>query len=238
MTAPQAETPQLPTRYDVERAAEASMLPKCERDIVFALARRMDQGTTLIPGRFSPSLRGLAASTGWSKRHIQRGLNNLESLMIVSRLRPAVADARRKHARTKYSVNLERLYLAARELGTPRPEQAGDTTSTPLGTLRPVAGDSTSRGLGTEGHEARDSTSHSQTLPVQDQDTSDPELDMVIKVLRDRTGREVTEDWAAQVRGLILARPGAKGQRRLGYIRRVLIQDRDIDRWLPPEEQP
>lgn len=239
MTAPRPDqAPQLPTRYDVEWAAEASVLGKCARDVVFALCRRMEQGSTIIPGRYSPSLRGLAAATGWSKRHVQRALNTLEALQVVSRLRPTLVDARRKHARTHYVVNLERLRSLERGLGTQGPQEGRDSTSPPLGTVRPMAGDSTTPGHGTGGREARDTVAHSQISPERADLRSDPEIDMVIKTLRDRTGKTVSEEWAARTRDLILARPGSASQRPLGYIRRVLMLDKQPDRWLPTYTPP
>jgi hypothetical protein len=195
----------------------------------------MQQGTTLIPGQRSPSLSKMARASGWSKRHLQRGLTALEQAGLIIRHRPTKHDARVNHARTRYTVVYERL----RELGTQRLQEAGDTASQPLGTQRPAAGDTMARGLGTARPEARDTTAQrGQNAETQPDAETDHELDLITGVLKTRTGVTVTADWAARTRDLILARPGAAGQSRTAYIRRALVADPRPDRWLPTPQPP
>jgi hypothetical protein len=51
-----------------------------------------------------------------------------------------------------------------------------------------------------------------------------------------RTGQTISEGQAAAIRTLILARPGAQGQRPMAYIRRVLTLDtrQNPEKWLEP----
>lgn len=230
MTAPRADGPaNLPDRFDVERAAEESDLTKCERDIVFCLARRMDIGTTVIPRKFSPSLTRLAAVTGWSRRQIQRSLAVLERREVITRIRPAVVDARRKHARTVYTVHYDRLTAI----------RARDKETSGLGTPRPVPRDKESPELGTDRPEARDTVAPSQISPDHPDHSPDPAIAVVIRTLEARTAKTVSEEWAEKTRDLILARPGApSGRRAVGYIRRVLMTDTNPGRWLPTPQPP
>jgi len=220
---------QLPTRYDVEWAAERSPLPTVARDVLYALARRMQQGSTLIMPQHMPSLSSLAKSAGWSKRHVQRALDYLEKLGIVSRRRPSKHKARTEHARTMYTVHYPRLA----ELGTGSPKEAMDAQSLGLGPVRRKPRDTSAPDLGTGSPEARDTEAHGQNVSVHT-DQSDPETVFIRQHLQDRTGRDVGEAQAAEIRALILARPGAQDQRPMAYIRRTLITDKNPGRWLEP----
>jgi hypothetical protein len=220
-------------RYDVERMVETSGLPTCSRDILFCLARRMDQGTIYIPGRFNPSLARISRVTGWSKRHIQRHLNRLEDTQLIIR-------TRNKGRRTLYAVN----WPALAELGTRSPENAEktrDAESPPLETARPDGRDTATPELGTSSRGTRDTAARSQTSQLSPDHGPDPEITMIRRLLEVRTGRAVSADWALATRDTILTADGAPrdpGPGRSNYIRRVIVREKDPGRWLPTPQPP
>lgn len=224
---------ELPDRFDVERAIEASGLPTCSRDILYLLARRMDQGSIIIPGRFSPSLFRMAKVSGWSKRHIQRHLDRLEKKRIIVR-------SRDKGRRTKYAV----VWPALAELGTQspgEPEKTGDTESSPLGTASPYTWDTGSPELGTRGRGTRDTVARSQISQDFPDPEPDPELAMIRGLLEARGRRAVTAEWAAATRDTVLAAPGAPtmpGPARSAYIRTVIVREPNPQKWLPTPQPP
>lgn len=225
--------PVLPGRFEIERAAERADMPTVAKDVIYALSRRMDAGGPVIPLRHMPSLTTLAAAAGWSRRHVERALNYLEMAGVVDRRRPSVADARTKHARTAYTVHHDPLV----KLGTGSPQNSKDAQSLGLGPPRRQPRDKVSPELGTGRRAARDTGAHVQTFP--DHQTSpDPRAAMVIRVLADRTGKTVSLEWAEKTAALILARPTAAGQPPERYIRRVLMLDKNIERWLPTPAPP
>lgn len=226
-----AHDEKIPDRYDVERAVEASDLPTCSRDILFALARRMDQGSILIPGRFNPSLYRMSEVSGWSKRHIQRHLNKLEKAQLIAR-------RRRKGTRTQYAINYPAL------LGTRRPEKApetGDTESPPIGTAGPDSGDTGSRQLGTRGRRTGDTTAPGQISQYSPAPDPDPEITMIRRLVEARTGKQISAEWAGATRDTILAAadaPAMPGPPRSAYIRKVIIREKQPGRWLPTPTPP
>lgn len=233
MTAPRPE-PKLPDRFDVERVTEKSPLPTPARDVLYALARRMQQGSTYIPLQHATiSLNKLAEISGWSKRQVQRALNYLEARAIITRRRPSLHDARTKQARTSYTVHYEQL----EKLGTGSPKEARDTQAYGLGPPRRKPRDTQARELGTEGPEARDSVAPNQTLSDKP-DQPDLETALIVSLLKVRTGQAVSDDQAAAIRQLLLARPGAEGEPPAAYIRRVLNTDPKPQRWLPNAQPP
>lgn len=221
----------LPDRFDVERAIEASDLPTCSRDVLFALARRMDQGSILIPGKFSPSLYRMSEVSGWSKRHIQRHLNRLEGAQLIAR-------RRRKGVRTQYAINYPAL------LGTRRPEKApetGDTESLPVGTPGPGTWDAAAPELGTSGQRTRDTTARSQTSQYEPDHDPDPEITMIRRLIEAKTKKLISAEWAAATRDTILAAadaPTMPGPPRSAYIRKVIIREKKPERWLPTQTPP
>lgn len=224
---------ELPDRFDVERAIEASKLPTCSRDILFLLARKMDQGGILIPGRFSPSLYRMASASGWSKRHIQRHLNRLERDRVIVR-------SRDKGRRTRYAV----VWPTLAELGTQSPddgEKTGDTASPPLGTTGPRGRDTVAPQLGTRSRGTRDTVARSQISQHVPDPEPDPEVAMIRGLLEAKTGRAVTEEWAAATRDTIVAAAGAPktpGAARSAYIRKVIVRDPQPQKWLPTPQPP
>jgi hypothetical protein len=223
------EPPPLPNRFDVERAAERSPLPTVCRDVLYVLARRMVKETTLIPLQHMPSLKTIARYSGWSKRHVQRGLDYLEVLGIVERRRPPPEKARKEHAVTAYTVR----YAELAGLGTGSPKTARDAQALGLGPVRRKPRAKASDDLGTGSPEARDTVAPIQ-ISSDHTDQTDLELVFIADVISGRTGRPVTEELAAQIRKVILARPGAQGQKTLTYIRRVLALESHPERWLTP----
>lgn len=111
-----------PTRYDIERAVGASDLPPVERHIVLALCTYMDQGSTLIPAQYTPSLTRLAEVTGWNRRTIRRHIKALAKAGWLGL-------ARVPGKRYRYAVTC------------PQPDPARDTEPSELGTGSPAARD-------------------------------------------------------------------------------------------------
>jgi hypothetical protein len=218
----------LPDRFDVERAVEKSDLAPIGRHIILVLCGRMMQGSTLIPREYSPSLTKLAAGTGWDRRTIMRHLNELEQLGWLIRRRPDPDKARKEHARTSYTVLMPGLGAGS--------AQARDAGARGLGTGSAQARDKETRGLGAGDPEARGTVPHSQILSDQRTDQSGDLVDLVIKQLLERTGTEVTREWAATTRDLLLARPGIKNER--AYIIRTITTDPKPERWLPTPVAP
>ena len=224
----------IPTRYDAERAIEASGLPTCSRDILFALARRMDQGSVYIPDRFSPSLYRLSEVSGWSKRHIQRHLNSLESAQLISR-------RRRKGRRTAYAVHFPVLQAL---VGTRSPREnpeARDTESPPLGTPRPDTWDTAAPELGTRGRRTRDTEAPSQTSQSEPDQDPDPEITMIRRLVEAKTKKLISAEWAAATRDMILRgadAPTDPGPPRSAYIRKIIVREKNPDRWLPTPTPP
>lgn len=216
----------------MERYTERSGLPKGARDVLFLLARRMDQGSTVIPLQHSPSLSTIARHSGWSKRHVQRFLNLLEQAGLLYRNRPSPYEARARHARTAYTVNVQQLQELARDTQS---QAARDKVSLPLGTPGPGARDTGTPAQGTGSRAARDTVAHSQTLSDQP-GQPDPEIALIVSLLKVRTGEAVSGEWADGVRQQLLGRPGADGQAPAAYIRRALSTDPNPQRWLPPRE--
>jgi hypothetical protein len=220
----------LPNRYDVERAVERSNLAPIGRHIILVLCGRMMQGSTLIPPGHSPSLTKLAEGTGWDRRTIMRHLNLLEQLGWLVRHRPDPHRARTQHVRTSYTV-------IAPGLGTAS-AQAGGSASQGLGASRAQAGGGQPRGLGTDDQEARGPVPPNQGFTDQETDQAEENglVDLVTKLLAERTGVAVSREWAAQTRDQLLARPGVKNPR--AYIIRILTTDKSIERWLPTATPP
>jgi hypothetical protein len=220
-----------PNRFDVERAAEWSPLPTVCRDVLYAFCRQMVKDTTIIPLHLMPSLNTLARRTGWSKRHVQRALDYLEVLGIITRRRPTVEDARKEHARTAYVVHYPRLV----ELGTGSAKKARDAQALGLGPVRRKPRARVTTELGTDSLEATDTVPPIQISSVPT-DQTDREVAFIADILSGRTGYLVSTELAMQIRAIILARPGARGQKSLTYIRRVLALESHPERWLRPQD--
>lgn len=209
------------------------MLPTVCKDVLYAFARRMEQGTTLIQAHRKTSLTDLAKVSGWSRRHVERALNYLELLDVVKRTRPRIDDARTKHAVTRYAVNYYRLL----ELGPQDHQIARDAVAHGLGPRRRKAKDTRTSELGTARPEAGDTMAHS-SQGLQRPDQAEREIAMVIRVLHERTGMTVSRAWAIQTRELILARPANAHLPTTARIRRVLIMEKQPQKWLPTPTPP
>lgn len=210
----------LATRYDVERAVEDGDLPAISRDIMFALARRMSQGSTVIPPEFSPSLTRLARSTGWHRRTVMRHLRDLEAAGILERRRPPPELARARYMTTAYVVHYP-------QVGTQDPGPGAHDPG--LETASPGLETGTAPGRGTGPHSQIESDQVSGLV-------TDPEIAIVIDEIEKRTGQLVTLEFAAKARDVILARPGIRN--RAAYLRRCLATDPDPARFLPTSQPP
>lgn len=202
------------TRYDVERAIEASSLPPISCHILLTLCIRMQQGSTEILPHHSPSLSTLARGTKWSRKTIMRYLARLEEDKWIERHRPPPRLARTVYMTTRYVVRIPDT------LGTGGASLGADGTR--LGTGGASLG-ADGAGLGT-GRTADQICSDPE---------SDREIDLVITELEKRTGRRVSREWAAKVRDQIANRPGVRN--RTGYLKSVLA--RHPDKHLPSQEE-
>lgn len=202
------------TRYDIERAVEASGLAPVGRHILLVLCTRMQQGSTEILQHHSPSLSRLARGTGWSRRTIMRYLAELEEAKWIERHRPPPYLQRTVYMTTRYVVH------EPDTLGTDSPGlESGEPG---VGTEEPSL-ESEGAGLGAERTAGQNSVVS----------VSDREIDLVIYELEKRTSRRISREWAAQVHAQILVRPGVRN--RAGYLKSVL--GRHPEKFLPSQEQ-
>lgn len=95
-------------RWTVERAVrdEECTLDPPGRQLVLTLLTWSDADTAMIPEKFTPSLTDLEHATGLARSTVANWLNKLEKLGWVERVRPTVADARRKKAKTVYRMKV------------------------------------------------------------------------------------------------------------------------------------
>lgn len=95
-------------RWTVERAVkrrDCGLKPP-GRQLVLTLLTWTDHDTAKIPERYTPSLTALEDATGLARSTIASWLNKLEQHRWVERIRPAVADARRRKSRTVYQMQV------------------------------------------------------------------------------------------------------------------------------------
>lgn len=218
----------LPDRWDVERAVKkAADLDPIAAHLLMDLLTYMDQGTTVIPYRWTPSLTDLTKDTKWTRRTVTRYLNILEEQGWLVRIRPAKSAAQKHHARTAYTVLIP---VGLRTWDS----QARGSETPGLGTENAQARGSGNPELETEKPEARDRTGHSPDLP--DQPDLSEETAIVVKLLEERTGIRVDAEWAAKTAEMICSRPGIKNRR--AYLIRTLVTDPNPQRWLPTPQPP
>jgi DNA-binding Lrp family transcriptional regulator len=82
-------------------------------------------------------------------------------------------------------------------------------------------------------------TSYTVTIPGPAAKPDGPplnELAVIITELEKRTGKRVTQDWAARIHRELLDRPGIR--RPGAWLRRVIQADADPSRWLPTSQPP
>lgn len=186
-----------------------SALPPGWRHLIHVLCTHVDEDAGVILPQFQPSLTKLASETGLHRRTIMRHLNGLERHGWVGRLRPSPADARTKHARTQYSVNI----------GRNPPPQAGDASSPELGTEGPVAGGTAPSELGAGNPVSRGGMPLRSSMSSKS--SGGVEIEAVIEAIREKTGSTVTAEWAARVAEQVLgAREDIRD--RVAYLRTVI----------------
>lgn len=203
-------------------------MPAIAKHLLLDLCTYMDQGTAILPYRWSPSLTLITRDTSWSRRSVVRYLQWLEDHGWLARIRPTRHNARTRHARTAYTVMIPDWLGPESPLSSamvapalvPRGAQAREPGTPDLG---PV------------GHEAREPGAHSQNLPYQP-DNPDRPAELVASFYA-QFGRRLTPEAAAAIAARMLARPGAIGQDPQSYIRRVLATDRHPERWLDDEPE-
>lgn len=221
------QLPRPTERWHVERAAKRDeTLPPIAMHLILDLCTYLDPGSTRIPYTYTPSITKLCRDTGWSRRTVTRWLAFLEATRWLVRIRPAVEDARKKHARTAYTL------LIPEWLGT-QGTQARDPARPGLGTQRTQARDPARPELGPASPEARATPIHYQTSPDQP-DQPDPVTGFIARFFADETGHLIPMELAEEIGRQILARPSAIGQDPLTHVRRTLATDRNHQRWLQP----
>lgn len=183
----------------------SSGLPPGWRHVIHVLCSYVDyEAGAILPGH-QPSLTVLARDTGLHRRTVIRHLAGLEAGGWVTRQRPAVHDARTKHARTQYAVLI----------GEPH---ASGATAPELGTSHPRASGATAPELG-----ASDPGSRGTRPPRSSPSRQSPagETGAVIDAIRAKDGTTVSREWAARVAGQIL---GARSdvRDRAAYLRTVI----------------
>lgn len=92
------------TKWDVVAALKASTLPPHSRHIMLWLVDAADQKTARIPAEWTPSLTQLSGWARIARSTVAEHLDYLERLGWVERVRPTVAAARSKKARTQYQL--------------------------------------------------------------------------------------------------------------------------------------
>jgi hypothetical protein len=206
------------TRYDIERALERAALPAVGVSILMWLCTRMDKGSTDIPPGQSPSLTRLARMTKHHRRTVMRHLNKLEETGWLDRRRPDPHLARTLHRTTHYSVTIPEGFPQASKLG------AGNR----------LARDSKPPGLGAENPEARGTVPQNPDLP--DLTQRDAEVELVLKEIEKRTGKQVSLEWAGKVRDQLVAEPAVRNPP--GWIRHRISTDPDPTGFLPTPGPP
>jgi hypothetical protein len=159
----------MPSRFEYERAVRSSDLPPLSRLLALTVATWADVRTGVIPDRLTPSLTTLESATGMVRASVRKHLDTLEAGGWLKRDRPAVAAARSKKARTKYSIKVPRGAAVSDsdgiELGQDVPEaRAGDALDAQrLGQEmpQPRAGDALPLGQEMTGTRAGDALSSS-----------------------------------------------------------------------------
>lgn len=110
-------------RFDFERAVEDSALPRGARDVLFALARRLNAERGVILPQHTPSITDLQHATAMSRSGICYSLRMAELAGWLTRRRPPLREQRRRHARTLYLLHDP----AAGPAAPPKPGPAADS---------------------------------------------------------------------------------------------------------------
>lgn len=214
------------TRFEFERAftSRASGLPSHGRHVLHVLAMRLDRQVFAILPAYQPSLTDLARDMGCDRRTAMRRLNRVEAAGWVVRNRPTVHDARTKHARTQYTLQLPPGY----------PQARGATTAE-LGAQDPGPRGETPPGLGASQPEARDTMPHRSSESSM---SSDGDLDVIISEIAQRTGKTIGRAAAARIRGELLDKARGTISDSRAYLRRCILREPDPARWLPTPTPP
>lgn len=193
-------------------AAPVTICHPSVRHLLLTLATHLDRDTGLILPHWQPSISQLAREMGTDRRTASRRIRRAMAAGWLRRKPPTVHDARTKHARTHYTLQYPDGYTQAR--GT-LPQQLGASDPLASGTMPP--------GLGADQPEARgtmpDGSPRQEGSSANGGDAA--ELSQIAAAIRARSGKDVPLQWAAEVRGLIIA--GRAGIRdRAAYCSRVI----------------
>jgi hypothetical protein len=206
--------------------------------VLLVLASHLDDATGTIPDEYAPSFATLLAETGMSRSALAGHLRHAEKAKWLERDVPTRADARRHHTKTTYTLTVPEHVRETNQAGS-GDEPAKVTPGSPdeLDLVRETnqAGSGTVLELVRETDQASSSGEHRSDRGIDRSDPSPELLQTIADTIRARTGREITDDWAALVYRQILAdRPGVRNPRR--YVATVI--NREPHRFAPTRTEP
>jgi DNA-binding transcriptional MocR family regulator len=215
----------MPTKWEVQAAVLNSELSSTGRLLMHTLLTRANAETAVIAAEHSPSLSELARESGMDKRTVTRTMPTLEVEGWVRRKVPTLKESR-KGARTRYAL------LVGLGAHNPHPG-AGDPQAG--GTEPPGVGAHNPQPRGTQPLNRDPSPSSPSIHPRAERQQA--EIDLVITVLKERTGRDITPEHAHLVIGQI-ADNRQNIRNRLGWIKSILLKDDSPERFLPTPAPP
>lgn len=204
-------------RFDIERALGRSGLPAPSRAIARVLCECIDKHTGTIQPHHSPSLKTLAARTGYDKSTVARHLAHLAETGWITRHPPSLPAALAQQATTTYDIHIP-VHRAVAQCDTasrgPRhaPVAHGDTGCR---SGRPNQGGDRDR---------------SAAAPTSSSADDDALRELVKSELRELTGRVVGDRQAAEAVRLVL--DGRRVRDRARYLLTALRAD--PNRFAPP----
>lgn len=214
----------MPSRFDWERALRDSDLSAPQRHTALTIATYADVRTGIVPEKYTPSVRKLAAATGLNQSTISRALVVLVDKGWLGRRSPSPKDARTKHARNSYWLTL--------------PPGASGAVCTEHTAPDPVCTEHTAcvqeaHSLDAQGTQPVRTEPTNKSLSV---DQSKSARAAVISELAAATGRTVDDEWATKVaKQLLGAAPGDVASPVAYVVRsiRAAADDGTVNRFLP-----
>jgi hypothetical protein len=180
---------------------DTGLSPAC-RHVLHVLAMHLDKDEFLIRPQFQPSITQLTDLMGCDRRTTTRRLEKTERAGWIIRRIPSKSDQRKRHARTHYVL----VYPAG---FFPRPEdaypQARGIGASGLGAQFSQPRGANDPGLGAQMPGAR-GTAPLKSSMSSESSGSDGIAGMVIRQIRERTGRVITEADAVRIARELLGR--------------------------------
>lgn len=214
------------SRFDYERVVTSAPRARCHpsvRHLLLTLLVHLDREAGVILPQYQPSITQLAREMGTDRRTTSRRIRRAMAAGWLTRQSPSKHDARTKHARTHYTLQYPPGYPHARGVS---PHGLGAMPPVARGRMPPELGAPLQQARGDLPHE---SSPHLQS-PARDG------LGAVVTAIRERTGKAVSEEWAARVVDDIT---GARGSIRqpIAYAVRV-IRGAPADAYVPHDTTP